>query len=850
MQVFTLHEIITQKTHDIIFLDLKSAYDRVNRSVLWNQLRDIYGVSYSTIERLKMLFDNNSSLLLINGSKSCEIQNKRGLLQGSSLSPILFNFFLDPLLQQITRLSNPRNQAHILNSLAFADDLAIFTTDPILMQNILNLCYSWADQVDMQFAPTKCFHLGNKKQTSPFKIGNDYIQTVIEVEYLGIPFITEGINFESNLKTRTKNTFQLIGLLGSLGMNGTGLSTQAALRIYKAFIRPTLEYGLQLKILDPETINRLEKAQIVALRTIFSAPLNTSIGALYRLSCLESMALRNRILNLNFIININKLDDHTIPACSSWNKAKTIDPILWKDNSLIKRFHMDNNLLSYYGPIPRKKITNQEKIHFIYTELEARIENPAISSVANSVRVDSNLKLRTFFTASAQLDRNTRILINRWLLGLVAIHQPCKNCDENTQVNRNHAILCSGITTDLNRLHPDFHPSNDSVHNLLDQALQFAYHSTETELYENIAKCIKKIYIHCCGYRQKENGYWELEQTPDHIPRSARRNTNRTNNTPATRPARRTNEPKNKVNLNIISQASIAPDITRQITRNDPLPANSPTRPIWGQSLNRVQYSQALLRRQENQTRRAPAPIRTRTILDSTEIVNEFFEPIDFSNVAPLLDPDQVAREILEPIDFPQYEHYPRIMRNSWLVADQVPIDFPRYERYPRTMRNPWSVADQVPFDFPHYERYPRIMRNPWLVVDQVQIDFPQYEHYPRTMRNPWLVVDQVPFDSPQYERYPRTMRNPLLVDDQVIREIPDPIEFPQYEYYPRIIRNTLLDANQVVREMLEPVDFSHLVHNPRNSRNNRTNRRHWTFIPYNHFSYNGLWPYGSFEPP
>ncbi len=74
------------------------------------------------------------------------------------------------------------------------------------------------------------------------------------------------------------------------------ISTQASVRLYKAFIRPTLEYGLQLEMINEKWIDRLERVQCTALRTIFSAPLNTSIDVLHRLTCLESMRLRNTIL--------------------------------------------------------------------------------------------------------------------------------------------------------------------------------------------------------------------------------------------------------------------------------------------------------------------------------------------------------------------------------------------------------------------------------------------------------------------------------------------------------------------------------------------------------------------------
>jgi hypothetical protein len=122
MQVFALNEIITEQKSPphCIALDIKTAYDKVNRPFLWERMQQL-GINQSTISRLKDLFDNNSSILLINGQASEKIRNESGLLQGSSLSPILFNFFIDPLVQEL----NCPTHGGTRKALAFADDLIL-----------------------------------------------------------------------------------------------------------------------------------------------------------------------------------------------------------------------------------------------------------------------------------------------------------------------------------------------------------------------------------------------------------------------------------------------------------------------------------------------------------------------------------------------------------------------------------------------------------------------------------------------------------------------------------------------------------------------------------------------------
>jgi exonuclease III len=95
-QIWTLDLMLkkNKKLHTCL-MDLEAAYDTVNRDILYMKLYTIYNVDVNTIYRLKSLFDNVHSRLVLKGDISAPIKNERGLLQGSSLSPILFNFFIN-----------------------------------------------------------------------------------------------------------------------------------------------------------------------------------------------------------------------------------------------------------------------------------------------------------------------------------------------------------------------------------------------------------------------------------------------------------------------------------------------------------------------------------------------------------------------------------------------------------------------------------------------------------------------------------------------------------------------------------------------------------------------------------
>ena len=80
----------------LIFIDLKRAYDNVNRSkhLILLQKASIPG---TIIEVIKTMF--MKSRITFDGHATC--YTSRGLLQGSCLSPILFKFYINSLLRNL-----------------------------------------------------------------------------------------------------------------------------------------------------------------------------------------------------------------------------------------------------------------------------------------------------------------------------------------------------------------------------------------------------------------------------------------------------------------------------------------------------------------------------------------------------------------------------------------------------------------------------------------------------------------------------------------------------------------------------------------------------------------------------
>ena len=133
-----------------------------------------YGFPTGLVARLADLFDHNVSQLLVAGKHSKELPNLRGLLQGSSLSPVLFNFLINELALELEQQFGTGVLVHgrHVNSLLFADDTALVAATDWQMAQLLNVCERWAqkvrDAVLPNQMPTLCTISALKRSASAY----------------------------------------------------------------------------------------------------------------------------------------------------------------------------------------------------------------------------------------------------------------------------------------------------------------------------------------------------------------------------------------------------------------------------------------------------------------------------------------------------------------------------------------------------------------------------------------------------------------------------------------------------------------------------------------------------------
>lgn len=86
-----------------LFVDLKAAFDTVNREVLINTLRE-RGVRKELIDRVAQLGVETRSRVRIGKKRGGCFWNTRGVRQGCPISPLLFNILTADLEEKMSRI--------------------------------------------------------------------------------------------------------------------------------------------------------------------------------------------------------------------------------------------------------------------------------------------------------------------------------------------------------------------------------------------------------------------------------------------------------------------------------------------------------------------------------------------------------------------------------------------------------------------------------------------------------------------------------------------------------------------------------------------------------------------------
>ena len=135
-----LNERIIEKNKiiNLCFIDYTKAFDRVRHDKLIEIMKRT-GIPNHEIRLIANLYWKQKASVRPNQGESEEIEIKRGIRQGCTLSPILFNLYSEFLIEEALSNRNGRNiNRENINNIRFADDTVLIAESKEDLQEMIN----------------------------------------------------------------------------------------------------------------------------------------------------------------------------------------------------------------------------------------------------------------------------------------------------------------------------------------------------------------------------------------------------------------------------------------------------------------------------------------------------------------------------------------------------------------------------------------------------------------------------------------------------------------------------------------------------------------------------------------
>ena len=229
------------------FVDFSKAYDTIWRNgLLYKLIKN--GLSYKFISLIKSMYEDIKMAVKLPGGLTPFFESLVGLRQGCNLSPMLFNIYVNDLIEE---LQNDDCDPVIINNcsiscLMYADDLLVLSESWEGLTASLNKLGTFSNKWKLTVSENKTkIMVFSKNGRQPFlkhKVGNITIKTCNEYTYLGTTF-TQSNSFKVARKQLQKKASKAMFTFLRHINTREGAKPKTIIKLFNSLVKPILIYN-------------------------------------------------------------------------------------------------------------------------------------------------------------------------------------------------------------------------------------------------------------------------------------------------------------------------------------------------------------------------------------------------------------------------------------------------------------------------------------------------------------------------------------------------------------------------------------------------------------------------------
>ncbi|GFR75435.1 endonuclease-reverse transcriptase, partial [Elysia marginata] len=251
------------------FIDFKKAFDKVWHDGLWHVLRG-FNIDEGLVKTIESLYMNSNSAVFLNNTIGNSFKTTVGVRQGCLLSPVLFNIFLERIMQDTLHQHSPTISigGRPVCNLRFADDYIDLIAGSQAESQVLTdrlVASSKAFGMEVSSEKSKVMVSSESVNDASITVDDEPLGLVHKFKYLGATLLEDG---SSTVVVRTGIALATAAFAKLGKIWKSSISFKAKHKLFRSLVISILTYGCETWTLLADTERRIQAFQNKCLRKL------------------------------------------------------------------------------------------------------------------------------------------------------------------------------------------------------------------------------------------------------------------------------------------------------------------------------------------------------------------------------------------------------------------------------------------------------------------------------------------------------------------------------------------------------------------------------------------------------